>query len=83
MTDEQLAQYLNIQDWPKWREVIKALHPARRAVFERMSTIEIEIDLWDQGLGPKPIGVLVDRARTPAAARDMVQRLRKHSQFKG
>jgi hypothetical protein len=83
MTDRQLAVYLNIIDWPNWQEAITALPPERRALFERMSKIEVEIDLWDQGLGPKPTGVLIDRARTPASARGMVARLRKHSAPKG
>jgi len=80
MTDRQLAVYLNILDWNNWEEAIKALSAERRAVFDRMADLEIEIDLWSQGLGPKPKGVLVDSARTPSLAKGRLQRLLKHSQ---
>lgn len=76
MTDEQLAQYLNIKDWPNWQEAIAAIPATRRAVFERMATLETEIDLWQKGLGPKPTGVLIDSARTPALAKGRLHRLR-------
>jgi len=77
MTDRQLAVYLNILDWPNWPEIVGAIPIKRRATFDRMADLEIEIDLWAQGLGPKPKGVLVDSARTPGLARGRVQRLRK------
>jgi len=80
MTDRQLAVYLNILDWPNWEEAIKAFSAERRAVFDRMADLEKEIDLWSQGLGPKPKGVLVDSARTPGLAKGRLQRLRKHSE---
>lgn len=83
MTDEQLAQYLNIQDWPNWQEAITAISPERRASFERMAQLEIEIDLWSKGLGPKPKGVLINGARTPGMAKGRMQRLRKHFEPKG
>jgi hypothetical protein len=77
MTDRQLAVYLNILHWPNWEEAIKAFSAQRRATFDRMADLEKEIDLWAQGLGPKPKGVLVDSARTPSLAKGRVQRLRK------
>lgn len=33
--------------------------------------------LWQQGLGPKPQGVLIDSARTPGLAKGRLQRLKK------
>jgi len=75
MTDRQLAVYLNILDWPNWEEAIKAFSPQRRASFDRMADLEKEIDLWAQGLGPKPTGVLIDSARTPSLAKGRIQRL--------
>jgi len=80
MTDRQLAVYLGIIDHPKWPEVVASLTANQRAVYERMSTLETEIQLWQEGLGPKPSGVLIDGARTPAQARGRVQRLRKRAQ---
>lgn len=80
MTDRQLAVYLGIIDSPKWPEVVASLTANQRAVYERMSRLETEIQLWQEGLGPKPSGVLIDGARTPAQARGRVERLRKRAQ---
>lgn len=80
MTDRQLAVYLGIIDHPKWPEAVASLTASQRATYERMSTLESEIQLWQDGLGPKPSGVLVDGARTPSQARGRVQRLRKRAQ---
>ena len=77
MTDRQLAVYLGIIDHPKWPEVVASLTKAKRAVYERMATLETEIDLWQHGLGPKPKGVLIDASRTPGQAKGRVQRLKK------
>lgn len=55
MTDEQLATYLGIpSDHPKKAAVIAGLSSAKRALYERMATLEIELGLWQAGLGPKP-----------------------------
>jgi len=64
MTDEQLAAYLGIpSDHPMKATVIKALSPAKRATYERMSSIETELELWQAGLGPKP-NVMIDTDRS-------------------
>lgn len=62
MTDEQLARYLNLTD-AEAAIVIPRLSPQKRATIERMSKVEIEISLWQAGLGPKPQGVLIDLDR--------------------
>lgn len=80
MTDRQLAIYLGIIDHPRWPEVVASLTANQRTVYERMSTLETEIHLWQEGLGPKPSGVLIDGARIPAQARGRDQRLRKRAQ---
>ena len=77
MTHAELAKYLGIADAPNWQAVIDQMPPRKRAVYERMAALEIEIDLWQQGLGPKPKGVLIDASRTPAHAKGRVQRLKK------
>ncbi len=77
MTDRQLAVFLGIIDAPNWPQAIAAITPTQRASYERMATLETEIELWQQGLGPKPKGVLVDGARTPAKAKAALRRLKK------
>lgn len=65
MTDEQLADFLGIpSDHPMKASVIQALSPAKRASYERMANLEMELKLWQDGLGPKPQGVLIDTERS-------------------
>lgn len=65
MNDDQLAEYLGIAaDHPMKTTVIKSLSPAKRACFERMAQVETELQLWQDGLGPKPAGVLIDTERS-------------------
>ncbi len=75
VTDEQLAQYLGIPESIA-HIVCRDMDVVRRRTYGRMAQLETEIELWRQGLGPKPKGVLVDAARTPARAKGMVQRLK-------
>lgn len=63
MTDEELAKFMGIAGHSKAPAIIAALTPEKRALYESMATVEIELDLWLAGLGPKPKGVLVDLAR--------------------
>jgi hypothetical protein len=60
MDDNELAKYLGIADDPRAPAVVKSLPPEKRALFERMAQVEIEVNLWSEGLGPKPAGVLID-----------------------
>jgi hypothetical protein len=61
MTDEDLARFLEIADDPRWPKVIANLMPETRASYERMAQVEIALKLWEQGLGPRPEGVIVCR----------------------
>jgi hypothetical protein len=63
MTDEELAEYLHLTP-DEAAMVIPHLPPDRRAVYDRMKEVEIELTLWVQGLGPKPQNVLIDTARS-------------------
>jgi hypothetical protein len=63
MSDDELIRYLGCENEPNARAFVQGLTAERRAVFDRMATIEIEIDLWQAGLGPKPQGVLIDMPR--------------------
>ena len=62
MTDKEMAAYLCPHDAenPKVLSYVAALSADKRAVYDRMATVEFELRLWLDGLGPKPAGVLVD-----------------------
>lgn len=64
MTDAELATFCGLApDDPLRAKFIATLSPERRALFERMASLETEIALWQEGLGPKPAGVLLDPER--------------------
>lgn len=65
MTDEELAFYLcpgNATN-PKVVAFVKNLTPEQRAGYETMQTVERQVVLWVEGLGPKPEGVMIDTER--------------------
>ncbi len=65
MTDEEMADFLGFKpDEEKRIDAVKALPPEKRAVFERMAVLEMELKLWQDGLGPRPDGVLIDTERS-------------------
>ena len=43
---------------PDWKATLAAILRG-----DRMANLEIEINLWQHGLGPKPKGVLIDTVR--------------------
>lgn len=59
MNDAELADYLHLTP-AEAAIVIPKLTPQRRAVYDRMKQVEIEVALWVEGLGPKPANVLID-----------------------
>lgn len=63
MDDKALAEFLGILDDDRWPKAIASLTPEKRAAYEYMAQVCVELDLWQAGLGPKPIGVLVDFER--------------------
>lgn len=63
MTDEQMAVYLGFSADPVGIRTVRALPEEKRALFERMATLEHEINLWTEGLGRKPSGVMIDLDR--------------------
>lgn len=64
MTDEELANFLGIRDDWRWPRAIKNLDPKKRAAYERMADVCMEVNLYEAGLGPKPEGVIpVSRSR--------------------
>lgn len=62
MTDAELAAFLGIgkEDPEKVARVIASLTSQKRATYERMAQVERELQLYEQGLGPKPQGVMID-----------------------
>ena len=69
MTDEQLTTYLGIpSDHPMKATVIRALSPEKRATYERMASIETELELWQAGLGPRP-NIMIDTERSTSRRR--------------
>ena len=65
MTDEEMAAFVGLSPEEENRVgFIKGLSPEKRAVFERMANLEMELKLWQDGLGPKPQGVLIDTERS-------------------
>lgn len=63
MTDEQMADFLGFGDDPRRIEAVQKLPPQQRALFERMASLDTEVELWRAGLGPKPESVLMDFPR--------------------
>jgi len=63
MTDEEIAKYTGLYPDPRWPQAVKKFTPEQRAAFERMAGLEVELALWQDGLGPKPQGVLIDTVR--------------------
>lgn len=61
MTDEQLIGYLNIADLPNAAEYVAKLPAERRALYNRMADVEMQLNLHAVGLGPMPAGVIVCR----------------------
>ncbi|UEM16782.1 hypothetical protein J4G43_022740 [Bradyrhizobium barranii subsp. barranii] len=65
MTDEEMAAFLGLSPEEEDRAgFVKGLSPEKRALFERMAALETEVALWQDGLGPKPQGVLIDTERS-------------------
>lgn len=62
MTDDELAEYLNLKGSPNWRSIVARISPQRRVVFKKMRDLEE----WDRNgrRGPPPHDVLVDFARS-------------------
>lgn len=64
MTDDELSKLLGIaEDDPRKDKAIASISPKKRALYERMASVGMEVELWQAGLGPKPKGVLIDTVR--------------------
>lgn len=64
MADDEMATFCGLAaDDPLRGKFIATLTPEKRALFERMASLEVEVKLWQDGLAPKPTGVLIDSER--------------------
>lgn len=63
MTDTELAEWLGLARCkPEERDKIMAsITSERRALYEHMHQVETDLVLWQNGVGPKPEGVIVCR----------------------
>jgi hypothetical protein len=59
MSDLELAKFLGIAEDARWPQAIARLDPKKRAAYERMADVCMEIDLYEAGLGPKPQDVIL------------------------
>lgn len=59
MTDEELAKFLGIDNDERWPRVVAKLDPKKRAAYERMAQLEMELALYGAGLCPKPKGAIL------------------------
>lgn len=61
MNDAELAEYLGIDtlSLATQKKVIGPMSAEERAGYDDMARIEVELHLWQAGLGPKPKGVIV------------------------
>lgn len=60
MNDADLAAYLEISDHPECAAIIARMTPERRASYERMATLEVEINAWMAGEGLLPKYAIID-----------------------
>jgi hypothetical protein len=59
MRDFELAKFLGIAADERWPRAIGKLDPKTRATYERLANVTTEINLWQAGLGPRPINVIL------------------------
>lgn len=65
VTDDELATFCGINpDDPIRPKFFADLTPDKRALYERMSDVTTEWKLYAEGLGPRPVGVLIDTDRS-------------------
>lgn len=59
MTDAQLEVFLGIAGTKECAKIMASITAADRASYESMAKLEMELKLWQDGLGPKPKGVII------------------------
>lgn len=59
MNDDQLAAFMGIAGTKECARIMATVTGEQRALYEKMADVEMEVKLWQDGLGPKPAGVIV------------------------
>lgn len=59
MTRDQLKEFLGVTGKVGADKIIDGLSAKELATYERMAEVETELHLWQQGVGPKPPGVII------------------------
>lgn len=65
MTDSELAAFLGIAGKKGADDVIAAIPPVKRKLYDDMARVETELALYVDGLGPKPAGVIICKCGRP------------------
>jgi hypothetical protein len=65
MTDAELADYLGIAGLKNEAAMIARITPRSRLAYEAMKTAEEDINLWQQGVAPKPTNVILCKEHKP------------------
>jgi hypothetical protein len=63
MTEEQLAEFIGVTPADLLKPKMVAHLATHRALYERMAQVCVEAELYAAGLGPRPVGALLDFAR--------------------
>ena len=65
MSDAELADFLGLNRIRAVdrNRIIASLTQDQRSMYEHMKQVETEIVLWQNGVGPKPEGVIVCKPR--------------------
>jgi hypothetical protein len=58
LTDNQLAVFLCIPV-----SLVSKIDPVKRKVYEALAKLELDIQLWQTGLAPKPDYAIIDEPR--------------------
>lgn len=59
MTDAELQVFLGIAGKKGADKIMASITPEKRALYEKMASLESEVSLWQAGLAPKPTGVII------------------------
>lgn len=71
MTDDELIEYLGLRAYsePTRAKFIAEMTKESRETYDRMREAEQDIKLWQEGVGPKPTGVILCHDHTPKRRR--------------
>ncbi|HEU4635423.1 MAG TPA: hypothetical protein VFS41_04550 [Edaphobacter sp.] len=59
MTDDEMYKVLGIESDPNRAKILAAIPLEKRATYVRLADLAVEINLWQEGLGPKPTDAII------------------------